>query len=145
MFNTYIQGPGGDYGLMRHLLMTTVLLLVASMIPGCGVLRSPDEDTVALCKRGFANNPDWTRASRFSRDARNVRKKFGSISFQPPKGGKPVHSTLWFRDARHEGFASCSRDRCEDGRCLWLVRLYEKNDGQWRLANDYQLGVPIKK
>jgi len=127
---------------MRPLFITSVLLLLAVTISGCGALRSPDTKTVSICKRGFANNPDWTRASRFSRDARTLRKKFGSISFQPPGDGKPRHSTLWFRDAQHLGFASCSRDRCEDDRCLWLVRLFEIRDSQWVLANDYHLGAP---
>jgi len=130
---------------MRPLFITTVLFLLAVLISGCGALRSPDADTVSLCKRGFANNGDWTRASRFSRDARKLRKEFASVTFTPPAGGKPVHSTLWFRDASHTGFASCSRDRCEDGRCLWLVRLFDKKDGQWVLDNHYHLGVPNQK
>ena len=130
---------------MRPPLVTVVLLLLASMSAGCGALRSPDPDTVALCKRGFANNHDWARASRFSRDARKLRKEFGTVRYQPPAAGEPYHSTMWFRDKQHTGFASCSRDRCEDGRCLWLVRLFEMKDGQWALANDYHLGVPSKK
>ena len=130
---------------MRPLLPLVVLVLLASLLAGCGALRRPDADTVALCKRGFANNHDWSRASRFSHDARKLRKKFGTVRFEPPAPGKPIHSTMWFRDAQHQGFASCSRDRCEDDRCLWLVRLFEMKDGQWRLANDYHLGVPNKK
>jgi hypothetical protein len=97
---------------------------------------------VTLCKRGFANDRDWSRASRFSRDARKLRKQFGTIRFQPPAPAKPFHSTIWFRDAKHSSFASCSRDRCEDDRCLWLVRLFEKKDGRWTQAYDYRLGVP---
>jgi hypothetical protein len=145
MFDTYIQRPGAEFAAMRLMFITTVLLLLASLICGCGALRSPDGDTVSLCKRGFANNHDWKRASRFSRDARKLRRKFGSIQFQPSADGKPIHSTLWFRDARHRGFASCSRDSCEVDRCLWLVRLYENRDGDWALASDYHLGVPSKK
>ena len=82
---------------------------------------------------------------RFSRDARKLRKEFGTVRYQPLAAGEPYHSTMWFRDKQHTGFASCSRDRCEDGRCLWLVRLFEKKDGRWALANDYHLGVPNKK
>lgn len=137
MFDTYIWGLGADFAPMRPLLITSVLLLVAVLLCGCGALRRPDADTVSLCKRGFANNHDWSRASPISRDARTLRKKFAD--------GKPHQSTLWFRNARQKGFASCSRDRCEDGRCLWLVQLFELKDGQWTLANDYHLGVPNKK
>ena len=129
---------------VRPILFKATLVLLASLLPGCSALRQPDADTVALCKRGFANNHDWSRAWRFSREARTLRKKFGTVAFQPASDGKPVHSTLWFRDTEHKSFASCSRDRCEDDRCLWLVRLFEKKDGQWFLANDYRLGVPNK-
>jgi len=130
---------------MRPMFIATVLLLLTALLSGCGALRRPDADTVSLCKRGFANNHDWSRASRFSRDARKLREKFGSISFLRAASEKPIHSTLWFRDASHKGFASCSRDRCEDDRCLWLVRLFELKDGQWILANDYHLGLPTRK
>jgi hypothetical protein len=95
---------------MRPLCLTTVLFMLAVLICGCGALRSPDAATVTICKRGFAKNEDWTRASRF-------REML-------------------------ECFASCSRDRCEDRRCLWLVRLFDKIDGQWVLSNHYHLGVP---
>jgi hypothetical protein len=126
-------------------LQPIVAALVLLLMTGCGALRRPDADTVSLCNRGFANNHDWARASRFSRDARKLRKQFGSVRFQPAAAGKPFHSTLWFRDATHSAFASCSRDRCETDRCLWLVRLFEKKDGEWIMASDYHLGLDSKR
>jgi hypothetical protein len=117
---------------MRLLIIATGLLVLGPWFCGCAALNRPDAATVSLCKRGFANNHDWTRAWRFSRDARKLRQQFA---------GMPCPPTVWFRDARHHGFASCSRDRCEDDRCLWLVRLFEMENGRWSLANDYHLGV----
>lgn len=113
------------------------------LVTGCA-LGSRDKETVAICGRGFVNDVDWSRASPLHRTARALWKKAPSIEFEGRFSAPSRASTLWFKNPKNAEFASCSRHSCETG-CVWRVRLYSRQEAEWRLRMEYDLGRPRKQ
>jgi hypothetical protein len=129
---------------MKHFF--TVRVAVVSLagclgLSGCASWRT-DKETATICGRGFTNDAEWARASRLSRPARTVWKKFPDIEFEGKTAQPSKNTTVWFRNAASSGFASCSRHSCDSDRCVWRVRLYSNADDQWRVRMEYDLGRP---
>ncbi|HEV7610206.1 MAG TPA: hypothetical protein VGO61_22935 [Steroidobacteraceae bacterium] len=110
-------------------------------LTGCA-LWGTDRETVTVCGRGFTNDLDWARASPHSRTARALWKMSPGIEFEGKTARPSKATTIWFKNAESSEFASCSRHSCDTGRCVWRVRLYSKEDGQWRIRFEYDLGRP---
>jgi hypothetical protein len=119
-----------------RILVAIVSLSVA--VSGCMSLRH-EPRTVAMCKRGFQQDPDWKRASTWRHRVRVLRQRFASFDTGAATPRMVKSTTLWFRKPEHGEFASCSRERCESDRCFWRVQIYSLKERDWHVKSEYFL------
>ena len=109
-------------------------------LAGCAAWGT-DADSVQTCERGFANDPDWSRAPRAGLRGHAILKRHPTFEFEG-RTARPLRpSTLWFRNAASQEMASCSMHSCETGRCVWRIRLYSRQPG-WPVRSEYDIGKP---
>jgi hypothetical protein len=130
---------------MSHLVARPVLALTFCVALGGCAHWGKDAESVQVCERGFANDPDWRRASAFTRGARKAWKTHPAFDFQDRRVTPVKASTIWFRNPVSAELASCSRHTCEGADCFWRVRLFAKTDERWRVRTEYDLGRSRKR
>ena len=99
-------------------------------------------DSVEVCERGFAKDPDWSRDTWPGFRARLLVRQYPDFEFEGRTSRPLKPSTLWFRNDVSRERASCSMHSCDTGRCVWRIRLYAKAEDQWRIRAQYDLGKP---
>lgn len=125
--------------LLRGLVAGTLLLGVA----GCASWGT-HEDSVVACERGFANDPDWSRAQRAGLKGRTVLRRYPTFEFEGRTSRPLKPSTVWFRNHVSREIASCSMHSCETGRCVWRIRLYAPEARHWIVRSEYDIAKPGK-
>lgn len=117
------------------------VLACCLVLNGCA-LWGRDAETVTLCGRGFANDKEWARTSPYTWKVRTLWEKYPAIEFEGKTVQPAKATTIWFRNFVKSELASCSRHSCDADRCVWRVRLYSQEDGQWQIRSQYDLGRP---
>ena len=128
---------------LRVAKLLTAAILTSLALSGCARWGT-HPDSVAVCERGFAKDPDWSRSRRPAWKAHVLNKRFPSFDFEGRTSRALKPSTLWFKNSENHEIASCSMHSCDTGRCVWRVRLFAREDAQWRLRAEYDLGQPKK-
>jgi hypothetical protein len=118
-------------------------VLIVSGLAGCSSWGT-HPNSVAVCERGFANDPEWSRARWAGPHGRDLMRRYPTFEFEGRTTQPLKPSTLWFRNRVSRDIASCSMHSCETGHCVWRVRLYSKNANRWSLRSEYDLGEPRK-
>lgn len=117
------------------------IVFASLLLPGCATWGTHSE-TVAMCERGFANDPDWSRIARPGKNGRMLWRTFTDIEFEGHTMQPAKASTLWFRNKVNQEIGTCSMHSCDTGRCLWRVRLFDRHPDGWQLRSGYDLAKP---
>src|SRR5689334_12053445 len=104
--------------------------LMAAMLTGCASWGT-HSDTVAVCKAGFVNDPEWRHVPSAAPRGRELMRRYPTFVFEGQTSRPLKASTLWFRNRFSNDIASCSMHSCDSGRCIWRVRLYSKRADQY--------------
>ena len=123
-----------------HRSCTVVVAAAALAITGCASWGT-HADSVEVCGRGFANDPDWSRA-RAGLTGRALIRRYPTFEFEGRTSRPLKPSTLWFRNSATGEVASCSMHSCDTGRCVWRIRLYSKKTSEWLVRSEYDIGKP---
>jgi hypothetical protein len=123
---------------MSHSRAIAVAFVVA--LTGCAGWGT-HRQSVTVCERGFAKDLEWSRASGAGFRGRSLLRHHPTFVFEGRTSRLHKPSTLWFRNRVSGDIASCSMHSCETGRCVWRVRMYARDEKQWRVRSEYDLGL----